>query len=293
MLGPLPPANFARTSWSKSPRRPKLRKYAFAMRKTQSPEESSPARSGGVQSIVRTFELLEALADQGGSASLSRLAEASGLPLPTIHRLVRTLVDLGYVRQEASREYVLAPRLIRLGESAGRMLSTWAMPHLARLVDFLGETANLAMLDGDQIVYVAQTPGLHSMRMFTEVGRRVSPHCTAVGKALLADHSEADVRALLRRTGMAEHTEHTITDPQTFQEQLAWVREHGYATDDGEQEIGVRCVAVKIPNVSSRIAFSISGPAPRMTQDLIDRAVPLLVNAAEDLSAELSSTALS
>src|SRR3990170_4336645 len=143
-------------------------------------------RSGSVQSIERAFGLLETMADHSGMMGLSQLAAESGLPLPTIHRLVRTLVDLGYLRQEASRQYVLGPKLIRLGDVSSHMLSVWARPHLAHLVDELGESANLAMLDGDQIVYVAQVPSRHSMRMFTEVGRRVWPHCTAVGKALLA-----------------------------------------------------------------------------------------------------------
>ncbi len=265
------------------------RKYAFGMRNMKTSDGEPAGRSGGVQSIERAFDLLEALADGGGALGLSQLASISGLPLPTIHRLIRTLVDLGYVRQEPSRQYVLGPRLIRLGESAGRMLSTWAMPHLTGLVDALGETANLAMLDGDKVVYVAQVPGRHSMRMFTEVGRRVSPHCTAVGKALLADVPDDEVRALLNRTGMAAHTEHTITDQAAFLEQLAWVREHGYATDDGEQELGVRCVATAIPEAPSRVAFSISGPAPRMNEQLVERAVPLLTDAAKALSAELSA----
>src|SRR5690606_32825358 len=93
------------------------------------------------------------MADAGGEISLSQLADSSGLPLPTIHRIIRTLVDNGYVRQLPSRRYALGPRLIGLGESASRMLGTWARPHLAQLVDELGETANLAMLDGDKVVY--------------------------------------------------------------------------------------------------------------------------------------------
>jgi IclR family acetate operon transcriptional repressor len=227
------------------------------------------------------------MADHGGSMGLSQLAKASGLPLPTIHRLVRTLVDLGYLRQEPSRHYALGPRLIRLGESSSRMLSSWARPHLARLVDELGETANLAMLDGDEIVYVAQVPSRHSMRMFTEVGRRVYPHCTAVGKALLANLPDESVQILLRRTGMPRQTEHTITDPEEFARQLAWSAEHGYAIDDGEQEIGVRCVAVAVPDAPSPLALSVSGPAPRMTEALVERAVPLLVEAGTALSDDL------
>jgi IclR family acetate operon transcriptional repressor len=243
---------------------------------------------GGVQSLERAFELLETMADAGGVIGLSRLAQESGLALPTIHRLIRTLVDLGYVRQEPSRQYSLGPRLIRLGDSASHLLGTWSRPYLSRLVDALGESANLAMLDGDRVVYVAQAQSRQSMRMFTEVGRRVYPHCTAVGKALLAHLPPGDVHALLKRTGMPAQTEHTITEPARFAEEIDRVRAQGYAMDDGEQEIGVRCVAVPVLGTSNRLAISVSGPAPRMTPDVVERAVPLLRQAAEDLADELS-----
>jgi IclR family transcriptional regulator, acetate operon repressor len=246
------------------------------------------ARTGSVQSIERAFSLLELMADAGGTFALSQLANQSGLPLPTIHRLLRTLVDLGYIRQESSRQYVLGPRLIRLGDASSRMLSVWARPHLARLVDELGESANLAMLDGDEIVYVAQAQSRHSMRMFTEVGRRVEPHCTAVGKAIMAHMPIDEVREILKRSGMPRHTDTTITDPDEFAAQLAWSAEHGYAIDEGEQETGVRCVAVDIPDTASRLALSVSGPAGRVTDELIERAVPLLTNVGKALSADLS-----
>jgi IclR family acetate operon transcriptional repressor len=245
--------------------------------------------SGGVQSLERAFDLLEAMADAGGVIGLSRLAQESGLALPTIHRLVRTLVDLGYVRQEPSRQYSLGPRLIRLGESASRLLGTWSRPYLSRLVDALGESANLAMLDGDQVVYVGQVQSRQSMRMFTEVGRRVYPHCTAVGKALLAHLPPRDVHALLGRVGMPAQTEHTITDPTRFAEEIDRVRAQGYAIDDGEQEIGVRCVAVPVLGTSNHLAVSVSGPAPRMTPDVVEKAVPLLRQAAEGLANELNT----
>jgi IclR family acetate operon transcriptional repressor len=246
------------------------------------------SRSGSVQSIERAFGLLEVMADEGGVASLSRLSAASGLPLPTIHRLVRTLCQLGYVRQEPSREYVLAPKLIRLGESSSQMMSLWARPHLARLVDELGESANLAMLDGDQVVYVAQVPSRHSMRMFTEVGRRVLPHCTAVGKAMLAGMQRERVREILHRTGMPVYTPNTITDPDAFADALDHVSEQGFAIDEGEQEVGVRCVAVAVPDAPSLLAISLSGPAGRMTPELVDRAVPMLNEAGAALSRDLS-----
>ena len=244
-------------------------------------------RSGGVQSIERAFTVLEMMADHGGMMGLSQLSAESGLPLPTIHRLVRTLVDLGYLRQEPSRQYLLGPRLVRLGESSSRLLNVWARPHLTRLVDELGESANFAMLDGNQIVYVAQVPSRHSMRMFTEVGRRVLPHCTAVGKAIMAEMPQDEVRRILEQTGMPRSTEHTLTDPDLFLKQLSWCAEHGYALDEEEQEIGVRCVAVAVPDVSSRLAISVSGPAGRMSEELVERAVPLLQEAGRQRSLQL------
>lgn len=244
--------------------------------------------SGRVQSVERTFELLEAMSDLGGAAGLSQLAARLQLPLPTIHRLVRTLVDLGYVRQEPSREYALGPRLMRLGEHAGRLLGTWAVPYLRRLVDELGESANMAMLDGDHVVYTAQVPGVHAMRMFTEVGRRAQVHCTAVGKAMLALLPADEADAVLAGSAMAPQTPHTITSRARFREELARIKELGYAVDDEEQELGVRCVAVAVPGRLPGAAFSVSGPSPRMTDSLIERAVPLLRQAVAATADELA-----
>lgn len=147
----------------------------------------------------------------------------------------------------------------------------------------------MAVLDGDEIIYVAQAPSRHSMRMFTEVGRRVLPHCTAVGKALLAHQPPDTVRALLTRTGMPAHTPHTITDPDTLLTQLAEIRTQGYALDEGEQELGVRCVAVALPGNTTRAAISVSGPETRLA-DLADRVVPLLHTVAASLATDLNAT---
>ena len=249
--------------------------------------------TGSVQSISRAFSLLEVIADLGGAATLSRLADHSGLPQATVHRLLRTLVDLGYVRQEESRQYALAPRLVRLGEIAKNLLGTWAVPHLQRLVDATGESANLAMLEGDQVVYTAQVPGLHAMRMFTEVGRRASVHCTAVGKAMLADLPPDRVRAIVVPSGMPAQTPHTITTIAALTEELARIRAQGFAVDDEEQEVGVRCVAVAVPGGANHAALSVSGPSPRMTADVLRQAIPLLTDAARALADDLATAGAS
>jgi IclR family acetate operon transcriptional repressor len=252
----------------------------------RNPDAEPATRSSTVQSVERAIDVLEMLADAGGPVGLSTLSARTGLPLPTIHRLVRTLAGRGYVRQERSREYALGPRLVRLGDTAGRLVGTWARPLLAGLVDDLGESANLALLEGYQIVYLAQAPGRHGMRMFTEVGRRVSVHCTAVGKALLARMDPAEAVKVLSHTEMVAHTEHTITDPAAFAAALDRVRADGYAIDEGEQEIGVRCVAVALDGPLPA-AVSISGPTTRMTDAVVRAAVPALHAVAQALVADL------
>jgi IclR family acetate operon transcriptional repressor len=258
------------------------------MRKSSEPRSGQAGRRGGVQTIERAFHLLEVLAAGGGEMSISQLADASGLPMPTIHRLLRTLVAQGYVRQQPSRRYALGPRLIWLGESAERLLAAWALPHLEKLVAELDETANVAMLDNDRAVYVAQVPGTRPMRTFTEVGRRVHLHSTGVGKALLAALPDEQMVDLVYRIPLPANTEHTIVDRDQLLADLRAGRDRGFMVDDGEQDLGVRCVAVAIP-ADVHAAISVSAPSVRLTDDVRATAAQLLRRSADELGRELIS----
>ncbi|MGB3828740.1 MAG: IclR family transcriptional regulator [Ornithinimicrobium sp.] len=242
-----------------------------------------------VQSIDRALMMLELIADSGGSLRLADLEAATGLPLPTVHRLAKSLVHNGYLRQNPSRAYALGPRLIRLGEISARGLGSWAKPHLNRAVAEIGETANLAVLEGDEILYVAQIPSPHSMRMFTEVGRRVSAHCSGVGKALLSQLDDDSVLDLLGRTGMPSRTANTITDPDTLLAEVRHIRERGWAVDHGEQEAGVWCIAAPIPQAPARIAISVSGPSGRLTEQRVAEVAPILCDIAAQLGDDLDA----
>jgi len=223
-----------------------------------------------VQSVERALDVLEALAERGGEASLSEIAARTGLPYGTIHRLLQTLLARGYVRQESDRRYALGGGLVRLGGVAEGMVGVWAQPHLARMVELSGETANLAVLEGDFVVYVAQAQSPRRLRMFAEVGRRVLPHSTAVGKVLLAWRSPEEAVTLLRRTGMPRRTPHTITTADGLLAELDAVRDRGYALDLGEEELGVHCLAVPVSDGDRVLAaMSVSGPAARI--DALDR----------------------
>jgi IclR family acetate operon transcriptional repressor len=245
----------------------------------------------GVQSVERAFELLEIMASSGGSMALGELAARAELPQPTIHRLIRTLLVMGYVRQLENRRYALGPKLIRLGESAAQLIGAWSRPHLTELVERTGESANMAVLDNDMAVYVAQVPSPHSMRMFTEVGRRVHLHCTGVGKALLMQLPNDSVHALLKRAGMPASNENSYTTPDALIRDIELSRTRGYAIDEGEQEIGVRCFAVPVPDAPTLTAISISGPAARLTLKSATKVTPLLKRVARDIASEFDKEA--
>jgi IclR family acetate operon transcriptional repressor len=244
--------------------------------------EAEDDAGGGVQSVERAFEILEVIAKNGGELSLSEIAAGTQMPAASIHRLIRTLVSLGYVRQEPSRRYGLAVGLIRLGDGAAKRLGTWARPVLAGLVEQIGETANLAILEGSHALYVA-SPG-HAMRI-----PRSEPESspTGVGRALLAQLADEAPKSW--SWPVAGLTDHTITDPNVLQHELAVTRARGYAIDEGEQETGVSCVAVPVPGAPVFTAISFSAPAPRLTPDVIRRAAPALLEAAQLMTDRLTA----
>lgn len=129
------------------------------------------------------------------------------------------------------------------------------------------------------------------MRMFTEVGRQVDLHCTGVGKALLGQLADSRVREIVRRAGLRPQTEHTLVTETSLLADLALVRSRGYALDEQEREVGVRCVAVPVgPEPMSWMAVSVSGPVTRMTDELVERAVPLLHEAGRQLTSRMHSS---
>jgi IclR family acetate operon transcriptional repressor len=239
---------------------------------------------GTVQSVARAFALLEARGATGGEGGRASLATDNHIAVPTAQPQLGTLHRLGYVRQLEDRRYALGAGLIGLGRQAVPHLADAAAPLLVRLEDAFHETANLAVLDGDLVLYAGQVASRQRMRMFTEIGRRVLPHSTGVGKAMLSTMPEPHVRALIARTGLPRFTPQTLTDADAFIADLRRSRARGFAADDSEQEVGVRCIAVAVPGLGQPAALSVSGPAARIT----DARVPEVVQALTDAAAALA-----
>lgn len=254
-----------------------------------SEELDSGRRSAGpVQSVDRALDLLEALAAAEVSLGVGELARELGLPQGTTHRLLRSLEQRGYVHQGANRKYLIGTAALRLGDAAQRSLARSARPYLEELVELSGESANLAVLEGQDVVYVAQSPSPYSLRMFTEVGRHVTPHSTAVGKVLLAALPRDRAISVLRRSGLPRHTEHTITDLDALLAELDATQERGWGVDEGEQEVGVRCVAVPVAQRGRVVAaVSLSGPTARFKGAATPGLVEEMTRVAELLSVEV------
>ena len=244
-------------------------------------------KSSGVQSVERAFELMELIGRAGGECSLTELSAESPLPPPTIHRLLRTLVGIGYVRQLPNRRYALGPRLIRLGEVANRQLGAVAGPVLQSLVDELAATASLAVLDGDMVIYTGQVLSSNHGRTSNEVGKRVGLHTAGVGKAVLGELDDARILKLVTQSGLPAPTGNSASTLSAVFANVERVRADGYAIDDEEFEIGVRSVAMAVPGAPTPMAIGISGAPTQVSRDLIARAIPALKKATSVISEAL------
>ena len=247
-----------------------------------------------VQSVSRVLDILEALAFSNDEVSLSRLQAELGLPPPTLHRLLRTLVARGYVEQNStSRQYGPGFKLLLVAEAAKHNsrfnLSRTARPFLRRLTAESGETSNLVVPQNNEVVYVDQIPSPQRVRMFTEVGQRAPLYCTGAGKAILSRRSADQIETYVTTVQLEQLTPHTFASTEALRGEVASVAERGFAIDNEEFEQGVRCVAAPIADATGSCigAISVSGPTSRLTRDRAKTLGELVLEACRNCSAQL------
>ncbi len=246
----------------------------------------------GVQSVERTLDILEALVELGSEVGLVEISQAVSLPLATVHRLLGTLIARGYVKQNRqNRKYALGFRALQMGSDMRQRFSLRleARPFLQRLMQRSGESANLAVLDDGEIVYIDQAQSSRILRMFTQIGNRLPAHSTGSGKVLMAFSAPEITEGILRRHGLPARTPRTITDLAKFRHELEHIRQLGYAVDDEEQEEGVRCVAVPVHDETGHVvaSLSISGPVTRLNDAQLRAVIPELLESGTKLSTRL------
>jgi len=260
-------------------------------------EADAAATRGGarVQSLDRAFVILEAIAASPRGTGVAELARLSGLHTSTVFHLVRTLLALGYVRQEPeSKRYRVGRKLFALAAGANdeANLVFLAEPVLRRLADATGEASHLAVRMGDSVVTIAKCDPASAIRMAERLGAIRPYHSTAIGKVLLAALPDAQIEGFLKRTSLQRHTEYTITDPAELKRQIGEVRATGVAIDDREYNVEARCVAAMVRDFTGSVvaAIGISAPVWRLTSESLGGLRRVVAEHAQQLSFELGYT---
>jgi IclR family acetate operon transcriptional repressor len=248
-----------------------------------------------VQALNRALALLRELASAEG-LTLTEIATRQGLAPSSAHRLLTTLAEHGFAEADPEDQtWSIGVEAFRVGQAFQRRNKAFqaARPVMRRLMETTGETANLGIFAGDEVVFVAQVESNDPIRAFFRAGERRAAHASGVGKALLAELPEAALDRLIRDKGLQRFTDKTITDSACLRVELAATRLRGYALDDEERSRGMRCIAAAIfdENGEAVAGISISGPSGRLDQERIAALGPEVAAAATRITRAIGGLA--
>lgn len=228
------------------------------------------SETGSVQSVERVFSIIEAMCKEKES-TVTGLSHATRLNKTTVFRFLNTLVQLGYVmKNEDTESYSLTLKFLRI---SSRKLSNYDIqnqmrPALAKLSRECGETVHLVERNGAKVVYIDKFESeTNSVRMVSRIGMSLDIFTTAVGKAMLSNLSDNEIKELWLSHTHNKKTEYTITALEDFFSEIEEIRKCGYAVDNEENELEVRCVAVAIPDQYGQYRYAVSVSAPKNRMD--------------------------
>ena len=252
----------------------------------------------GVQSLGRAFAILEEVARHREGIGLADLSKLVGLHNSTTFHLAKTMVSLGYIRQEKeSKRYRVGRPLFALAASALDEIEmvNVATPVLEELSRETGESGHFAVRMGDSVIVIARTSGAGAFQLTDRVGVVRPAHCTALGKIILASLRPDQLKRFLERVELKPSTPKSITEPSVLLREIAEVRRSAIAIDDGEFNAEVRCIAVPVYNFTGDVigALGISGPIWRMSDQVLKSRAKLVQAAAQRLSAEFGASGTS
>ncbi|WP_316230622.1 IclR family transcriptional regulator [Bradyrhizobium sp. SZCCHNR1051] len=253
-------------------------------------DAAAEPRDGGVQSVGRALQILEILAEDDEGYRLSDLAVRAGLSTSTVHRLLTTLEKRRFVQfDRMESKWHVGAQSFAVGATFTRRRNfvALAIPYLRRLRDQSRETANLAVVDDESLMVLMRLDSREIMRSLTKVGGRLAMVASGMGKAVLATYSDDDVNGIIHRQGMPRLTEKSIIRASDLFRELDTIRRQGYAVDDEEARIGLRCIAAVVHDSCREplAAISVSGLASRLT----DERVAVIGAMVRDVAAELTA----
>ena len=226
-----------------------------------------------VRALERALLLMGIIAD-ADSLSLTELSQRAGMPASTAHRLLVTLQNFGYLEfREDTQQWSVGVEAFRIGGSFTRRIKVVdaGRPMLRDLMEQTGETANMAIADDGDVVFVSQVETHEPIRAFHRPGTRAHMHASGIGKALLAHFDPPALDRWMRTKGLVAYTDNTISDPETLRHEMEATRARGWAIDNEERTLGMRCVAAAVYNsFGEAIAgISVSGPTVRIPDDVL------------------------
>lgn len=257
-------------------------------------EAAEPAGAGtgpgGDTPTMRLFGLLEVMAAKDQRYSLQGLVEETGLPKPTLHRMLQQLEGAGLLQREGDgRHYGIGTRLRRLAENLLLNDSLHGARHtvLRQLVEEIGESCNLTALSGSEVVYLDRVETAAPLRFYLHSGSRVPVHCSASGKIFLSQMAAAQRRRLLSNAPLEAYTPKTLTDPDALEKEVQRIRKDGYAIDHEEFLPGLLCIATLVPSgdeAPSNLCIAVQAPVMRLDAAKAKTLLPALQRAAQALS---------
>ena len=243
--------------------------------------------SASIQVIERSASLLEAIASSNVPNSLKILSAETGLHPSTAFRILASLIEVGFVERDSVGHYFIGRKIARLALSSRRSvdLREEALPIMERIRDEIGETVNLTVREGDEVIYLERATPNRMMRVEQVIGSRAPLHVTAVGKLMLHELGDEFIRAYIERTGLKSYTQHTLSTLDVLKQNLQESSAQGFAYDNEEAEIGVGCIGVLIRNQKGEVLAGLSISAPKERRQ--DEWASVLKNAAKEISAKV------
>ncbi|MFC0555609.1 IclR family transcriptional regulator [Planotetraspora thailandica] len=208
--------------------------------------------------MTKTLNVLEAAVAGHGPRRLADICADSGVPKASVHRILATLTDLGFITSEGGGSYRAGTRMLALAEEVKAAGATGIGDVLTKLSREVRQTVHLALRSGDHAVYVHKVEADQPYRMASRVGMRLPLHCTAIGKSILAHLPEHELESIFATAGMPAKTSETITDVERLSAELAQIREQGYAIDDEENEKTIRCIGAPVFDRTDTVVGGVS-----------------------------------
>jgi IclR family transcriptional regulator, KDG regulon repressor len=245
-----------------------------------------------VKSVSRALDIITLVSLKKGGLGVTEIANQIDINKSSVYRILSTLVQYGYIEQDSETgRYKLGYKFLEVSSKLLESidLRAEARPYLQELENLTNEVIHLVVYDQGEVVYIEKLEGNETLRMHSKVGKRAPMHCTSVGKAILAYLPSNVVLDILDRKGMPMHTDKTITNKDSFLQELIEVRKRGYALDLEENEYGITCIAVPIFDHLGKViaAVSISGPTMRMTKERMEQLQSQMIQIGKKISKRL------